>query len=484
MTNKSVFRAGFFLASLLLLAVSGLAQAPTVIATGLKAPAKLALTEDGYILASESGNGPNTGAVARVSRCGQILRLIEGLPSGIEARGAPSGPSGIDSQGTTLYVAIGGGGATIPGPPPTEIPNPNPSSPILSSVLSVDFGVDLDELQSGFVLKRSDHDALKAGSTVTLFNAQGVGAKVRLIVDFPDYTSDPVINARAANPFALTLVGQRIFLVDASQNTILRIDLPSGAVTKITTFAPIPNPLFPMLGPPFRDAVPDGIRFFEGRLLVTLLTGFPFAPGTAQVLSIDPVTGSAQTGIAGLTTAIDVSPVRTRNGNEEYFTLEHSLNQLVPNTPGRLQLFRGVPATGQLVTGGLASPTGMVRDPRSGDVFVTEYFPGRILQIAGAGEDGFDASLEDDETGDVLRFNTLTGDYLFASCRLGTQFSGVARFRRQRCVFVLLSARVEAALQGCSGFSRTRGDAQVHLPNGQVVFIHDSNANDNSNDGR
>jgi hypothetical protein len=482
--DRSVLRAGLFLAVVVSIPAWGFAQAPTVVATGLRAPTKITLSDDGYLLVTESGNGPNTGAVSRVSRCGQQLRIIDGLPSGIGPRGEPSGATGIDFQGTTLYVAIGAGDATIAGPPPTELPNPKPSSPLLSSLLQVELSVDLDELQSGFELKRSDQDLLKAGLTVTLTNAQAASAKVKLIVDFPDYTNDPVLNARVSNPFALTLVGQRIFLADASQNTILRIDLPSGAVTKITTLGPIPNPLFPTLGPPVRDPVPDSIRFFEGRLLVTLLTGFPFAPGSAQVLSIDPVTGSSQTGIAGLTTAIDVVPVRTRNGNEEYFTLEHSLNQLVPNTPGRLQLFSGTPATLQLITGGLLSPTGMVRDPRSGDVFVTEYFPGRILQVAGAGEDGFDASLEDDETGDVLRFNTLTGDYLFVSCRLGTQFSGVARVRRLRCTIALLSARIDAELESCSGSSRTRGAARVTLTNGQQVFIHDSNGNNNRNVGR
>ena len=129
MKSRSLFGAGLFLAVVVSVPAWGFAQAPTVVATGLKSPAKMTLSEDGYLLVTESGNGPNTGAVSRVSRCGQQLRIIEGLPSALGPRGEPSGPSGIDFQGTTLYVAIGAGDATILGPPPTELPNPNPSSP-------------------------------------------------------------------------------------------------------------------------------------------------------------------------------------------------------------------------------------------------------------------------------------------------------------------------------------------------------------------
>ncbi len=484
MNTRILIRNGSLLALSLIAPVLVSAQGPPVVTTGLRAPTKLVLSEDGYLIVSESGAmTPNMGGISRVSRCGQNLRLVDGLPSGLEPRLAPSGPNGIEISGRTIYVAIGAGDGTIAGTVPgTELPNPNPSSPILSSVLSIEFGLEIDELRSGFLLKREDHDTLLSGSAVTLVNAEGATATVKLLVDFPDYTNDPFLIARASNPFALALVGQRLFLADASQNTIFRIALPEGTATIVATLPRLSNPS--PIGPPVVDPVPDGIRFFEGRLLITLLTGFPFAAGNARVLSMDPETGSFVTGLAGLSSAIDVAPVRTRNGGEEYYTLEFSTGQLA-NAPGRVQLFRGLGGTPELIAGGIITTTGMVRDPKSGDIFVTEYFPGRILQIQGAGEDGFDTSIEDDDSGDVLRFNRLTGEYLFVSCRLGTQLSGVARVVRNGCVTRLRGSRIEAQLEGCSGFSRIRGQAQVWLTTaGPVVTLQDSNTADNKNTGK
>jgi len=100
-----------------------------------------------------------------------------------------------------------------------------------------------------------------------------------------------------------------LYVPDASLNRIWTVELNTGAIAVLATFAPLTNP-FP-LGPPAIDAVPDSIHPFGGQFLVTLLTGFPFPPDVAQVRIVDPHTGDNQPFITGLTSAIDVLPVKT-----------------------------------------------------------------------------------------------------------------------------------------------------------------------------
>jgi hypothetical protein len=463
-----------------LLIVSASAQTPTVIGTGLKAPIKLTLSDSGNLLVTEAGDGINAGRISRVSRCGGTLPLISGLPSAPAPNREISGPSGIEVRDRTVYVAIGTGNGVIVGPTPgTEAPNPAPSSPIFTSILQIDFGVDIDELSSGFTLTQANQTTLKSGGTVTLTNAQGVTATVRLLIDYPDFTTNPT--TRASNPFALALQGNQLFLADASQNTITRIDITTGASTLVTTIPQIENPLTPM-GPPRIDPVPTGIRFVNGRLLVTTLTGFPFPAGRSIVLSIDPVTGQTETVLTGLTNGIDLIQAQRRDGSTEILTLEYSTNFL-SNAPGRIQSFASFSSAPTVVATTIATPTGFARDPLSGDIFVASRASGQISLIAG--NNAFTQCLEDDESGDVLRLNPITGEYLFVSCRLGTQFSGVARVVRSGCRVTLISARITASIEGCTGFSLLRGRASVKLTNvGPTVVLEDSNLSNNRCAGR
>ena len=63
--------------------------------------------------------------------------------------------------------------------------------------------------------------------------------------------------------------------------------------------------MFPF-GSPTTDAVPTGIRVHGGQLLVTLLTGFPFAENTSTIEEVDPETGAHILVLSQLTTGIDV----------------------------------------------------------------------------------------------------------------------------------------------------------------------------------
>ena len=356
-------------------------------ATGLNGPVKLIFSQQRNLLVSETGVGINAGRISIVDRNGARRTLLDGLPAAVNATGELSGPTGLLMRGRTLYVAIGEGDTTLPGPIPgvTQIANPSPSSPIFNSVLALHFSANAERTTLGFTLIPADYAALDGGAKLTLDNGRGDKLTVELIVDFPDSVPNPLPfflnNARNSNPFALELIGNQLYVVDAGLNRVVTVDLASGDFETLTTFPPIQNPL--PFGPPVVEAVPTSIREHDGQLLVTLFRGFPFPPGAAEVQSVDPDTGSRETFIANLTSAIDVLPVKDRGGDTDFLTLEFSAN-LLAGAPGRLQFFETPAGPPTVLANCLITPTSMARDPRTGVLFIAELAFGRIVTIDAA----------------------------------------------------------------------------------------------------
>jgi hypothetical protein len=269
------------------------AQTSTVLTAGLKAPIKVILTDQGNLLVAEAGDGPNNGRVSLVDRSGNRRTVLDGLPSGLAApNNEPSGPEGLVLRGDTLFVVIGVGDVVRRGPRPgTEVPNPEgPSSPILSSVIAVELGAPIDQLQSEFMLTLADHFTLADGHTLKLTSAGGEAqATIKLHTDFRDYVPDPNIIVRPSHPFGAVLADDALFVVDAAMNTINQVSLRTGRSQVLTRFAPLANPT--PVGPPLLDPVPNSIHRVGDRLLVTFLSGFPFPPGLAQVRVVDIESG-------------------------------------------------------------------------------------------------------------------------------------------------------------------------------------------------
>jgi hypothetical protein len=376
------------------------AQTSSTFISDLKAPVKIIYAaRQGYFLVSEAGipTVPNSGRISIVTSDGSRLTLLDNLPSGPSTpEGGPSGPSALWLDGNTLYIAIGAGNAVLNGPAPgTEIPNPNPNSPLFSSVLELRL-----PLPSGFLLNRldyqlqpGDHARLANGETITLgFFRQR--AALRLLANFPDFTPNPrpdlPTNVRASNPFGLVAAGSKLYVADASQNSVRTVNLADGATETFFTFPPRANPTPP---PPVSEAVPDSLRLFGNKLLVTFLTGFPFPAGLADVRQIDLETGAESQLIGGLRMAMDVLPAAANNAFcHAFYTLEFSTNPTA-NAPGRLQRFNSPGATPTLISNSLISPTSMALHPPSGDLLVTEIFPGRITRIS-----NIPASATDDQS--------------------------------------------------------------------------------------
>ena len=122
------------------------------------------------------------------------------------------------------------------------------------------------------------------------------------------------------------------------------------------------------------DAVPTSVRFYGDEMLVTYLTGAPFAEGSERI--VNPVTREIRQFINGLTSATDVL-VRERPGRSQFFALE-ARTQL-GRGPGRLIQYDTAEA--RVIADQLTGPTGMAQDPATGDIFVVEYSAGRITQV-------------------------------------------------------------------------------------------------------
>lgn len=390
MNLKKLFRAMLLtmLALTMLKATIQAQSAPVVFTAGLKAPTKIISVGADSLAVAEAGNGANTGRISLIDRNGTRRTLIDNLPAAITkiAEASPSGPSGLDISGRTLFVTIGLGDATMSGPVQgSEQPNPNPSSPIFSSLLAIHCSQRVEAMTGGFALTLADQMTLKQGGEVNLTNARGERLIVELIADFPDFVTEPRPdfpgNVRSSNPFGVVATGNLLYIVDASRDAIFKVDANNSAFEPLVMFAALQNPT--PIGPPRIDVVPDSIRLSADGLLVPTLTGFPFPAGAATVRKVNLDTGKIETLLSNLSSAVDVLPMRNSRGAARYFTLEFSTNMTAqPPAPGRLSQFDAPNAARVTLADMLISPTSLARNQKSGDLFVTEIFTGRIMRIA------------------------------------------------------------------------------------------------------
>lgn len=373
-------------ATILLAAASTMAQCSEVV-SGLRTPTGITQSNQNNLIVSETGTLGvlHSGRISIVDPDGSRRTLLGGLPSATSDVGDPSGPAGVFVRGRTLYVVIGLGNTLLPG----GIPNLNPASPIFSSLLAIHFSAAVEKTTTGFTLSPANQQTLADGGKVTLSNGSG-RIKIELIANFPDFTIDPITTSgfRNVNPFDVVVVGDQAYVTDGGQNLVWQVDIPTGAFSALATFPRIPNPLFnptpppPSIGGPLLEAVPTGIRYFNGQLLVTLFRGFPFPPGVSVVEQIDPLTGMHSPLITGLRTAIDVLPLEGH-----YLVLQHtSGTTILPpfiTAPGVVLDFATPAGPPTVVTNCLTRPTSMTFDEKTGLLYVTEL-GGRVVEVAGA----------------------------------------------------------------------------------------------------
>jgi hypothetical protein len=133
----------------------------------------------------------------------------------------------------------------------------------------------------------------------------------------------------------LSADGETLYMTDASINALVAIDTSTGRWRRLLRFPVLPN--IGPIGPPVVESVPTGLRLYGGQLLVSFLTGFPFARGHARVLAVNPDDATTEPFIFGLTSAVDVLWRDVPGGGRQFFVLEFSQNQSAqPPAPGRL----------------------------------------------------------------------------------------------------------------------------------------------------
>lgn len=372
----------------LLLAVSlpiAIAQnAPATLAAGLESPFKLALTPARNLLVGETGEGPNAGRITLVNRSsGAKSVLINGLPS-VSTTESRESITGMIAQRRTIYALVGEGDVVISGPTPgTQIPNPKvAASPIFSSLLALRFSVDIEDVNAPFTLTPQHQVRLADGVDVELDNGAGARLNVQLVANFADVHPDPITIGRASHPFGMDFARGNpnfLYIADSGQNKLLRVDLRSGRTRTMATFPPIPNRTG--FGPPVSDVVPTSVRAYGNQLLVTYLSGFPFAPAAGGAYLVNPVNGEWQPFLTNHTTVMDVLVREQPNSDRpQFFVLEFSGNLLAqPPLPGRLLQYTTQQA--EELQPGLVNPVSMVMDRISGEIYISELATGRIVKV-------------------------------------------------------------------------------------------------------
>lgn len=169
----------------LLTAVRAGAQCDEVV-SGLRTPLGITQSNLNNLLVRETGMPSSPGRISIIDTDGNRRTLLDGLPSALNDVGEPSGPSGLFMRGRALYLAVGIGDGIQAGPfPGAAVGNPNPSSPIFSSILALHFSANTERTTSGFTLSVADQAALANGRKVTLADSRGNKLIVEVVANFP-----------------------------------------------------------------------------------------------------------------------------------------------------------------------------------------------------------------------------------------------------------------------------------------------------------
>ena len=124
--------------------------------------------------------------------------------------------------------------------------------------------------------------------------------------------------------------------------------------------------------------MPASVRVAGDDFVVSLLTGFPFGAGAANVLRVSRATAAVTTVATGLQTAVDVLPLG--GTTDQFYVVEYSGNFLAGG-PGRVVRDDAARGTKLVMADNLRTPTHLAVDTHTGDLFVTENSGGRILRI-------------------------------------------------------------------------------------------------------
>lgn len=319
------------------------------LATGLENPRGLTIAPNGNLVLSEAGRGGGgpclvagsgntlcygtTGAVGLFDRSTNVYtRALANLPS-LAVQSSPLFPEGTGladlafNGSGQLFGVFGFGGN------PTLIPGAG--SPLFGKTVAID---------------------LAAGSLTPLADIAGFEA-----------SQNPDGKDLNSNPFALVVRGGDTYVTDAGGNSLVKADganqvsLVNVFEDQLVTTPPLPFP-FPFPEVP-AQAVPTGLTIgSDGALYIAQLSGFPFAPGSADVFRYDfinPVTKFA----GGFSNLIDIAA----GPDDSLYLLQYSDDFWGPPSGSILKL--GLDGSVSTLFDDLVSPTGLAVG-RDGTIYV------------------------------------------------------------------------------------------------------------------
>jgi hypothetical protein len=343
-----------------LLATAGTAAAAPAyqvrtLVTGLENPRGLAIAPNGKLFISEAGTGRptdrptdggcmlagsgyglcygETGAVGIFNPSNNIYsRALSGLPSLARPSNQQEG-SGIqdlffDGAGQ-LYGVFGFGGD------PTQIPDP-----LIKS------------------------EAYKFFGKTVFLGTEEKASSPQILADIAGFevAQNPDKGGLNSNPFALVMHGGNTYVTDAGGNSLLKADsaqqvsLENVFEDKLVSTTHLPFP-FPFKEIP-AQAVPTGMAIGpDGALYIGQLSGFPFAPGSADVYRHDvldplkPMTRFA----GGFSNLIDIAA----GPDDSLYLLQYSDDFFDPDAPGSILKLSLLDGSLERVFDDLVQPTGL-----------------------------------------------------------------------------------------------------------------------------
>ena len=355
-------------ASASLLALGAAAEAaPTykakTLATGLESPRGVAIAPDGNLVLSEAGRGGNgdcliggngnsvcygtSGALGLFNFSTNLYsRAITGLPSLARQN------SGLYDDATGLNKLTFNGSGQLMGVFGNEggaSPFPGPKGQWFGQTVSINL----------------------AGSTVT---------PLANITAF-EVSNNPHPTAVDSNPWDLVVRGSDTYVTDAAGNSLVKAN-STNQVSLVHVFpnkdVSTPNNAPPGLPPEVSaQTVPTGLAIgSDGFLYIAQLSGFPFAPGSADVFRYDfvnPVTTFA----SGFSNLVDIAA-----GPDNSLYLLQYRNDFWASTPGSI-LKLGLNGSVETLFSGLTNPTALAVAP-DGTIYVTNNgngIDGELLEL-------------------------------------------------------------------------------------------------------
>lgn len=336
----------------------------TTLAGGFNGPMGVLVAPDGNVWVIDSGLGgdtdlpfidPQTGEQI-TAKYGETAQVVEVAPDGTQtvATTLPSIVTGSDNIGgarlallnDTLYATSGQF---------TSDPSTLPTVANTAAVVKIENG-----------------QASEVTSTWSIESSQNPGGFV--------YDSHPY--GLAAGPDG------NLWVADAGANDLLKINPDTGDIEVVAVFDGLPGP-FPNPnrdGAMETDPVPTGITFDQaGNAYVSLLSGFPFVPGSAKVVKVGS-DGQVSDYATNLTMLTDLRTAPDGNMYAVQFG-EFTDQGPTPNSGNIIRVKEG--DASEVVVSGLSFPTSIDFNS-NGDAYVT---------INGVGAPG---------SGEVVMFSDLT----------------------------------------------------------------------------